>query len=62
MSRWAIAPVFQLLDIRRDPGLSPKTFDPAPLALVSKRGEGEKTHGDYANPLGFRVWRAAKCG
>jgi hypothetical protein len=23
MSRWAIAPVFQLLDIRREPGLSP---------------------------------------
>jgi hypothetical protein len=22
-SRWAIAPVFQLLDIRREPGLSP---------------------------------------
>ena len=23
ISRWAIAPVFQLLDIRREPGLSP---------------------------------------
>ncbi|MCY2981712.1 MAG: hypothetical protein NTU79_23880 [Planctomycetota bacterium] len=23
MSRWALAPVFQLLDIRREPGLSP---------------------------------------
>ncbi len=23
MSRWAIAPVFQLFDIRREPGLSP---------------------------------------
>ena len=27
-----------------------------------KRGEGEKTRWDHANPLGFRVWRAAKCG
>jgi len=23
ISRWALAPVFQLLDIRREPGLSP---------------------------------------
>jgi hypothetical protein len=27
-----------------------------------KRGEGEKNRWDQANPLGFRVWRAAKCG
>ncbi len=27
-----------------------------------KRGEGEKTRWDHANPLGFRVVLAAKCG
>jgi len=26
ISRWAIAPVFQLLDIRREPGLSPNGY------------------------------------
>ena len=32
-------------------GLTPSPPDP----LSPKRGEGEKTHGDHANPLGFRV-------
>jgi len=36
-------------------GLKPPPPDP----LSPKRGEGEKTRWGHANPLGFRVWRAA---
>ncbi len=50
ISRWAIAPVFQLLDIRREPGLSPNGCQFVSLEDSTRRAYpayGERRGVDY---------------